>query len=144
LVLMVGDKDTGVDGSGARVLLARLELANFPASRIKLIIVRSNKTFKATHVSVLENNQGARRAFWVPTDRLIDSGGQVGGSADQLGRSPRPTCAAAAHRRLSLHREPRKVVMAREAGRTLGGEMARQRRLRRRLPGRPGFAGASV
>jgi pimeloyl-ACP methyl ester carboxylesterase len=73
LVMMVGDKDTSVDGSGARVLLARLELANFPGSRIKLIIVRSNKKFKATHLSVLENNRGARRAFWVPTDRLIDS-----------------------------------------------------------------------
>jgi pimeloyl-ACP methyl ester carboxylesterase len=73
LVLMVGDKDTGVDGSGARVILARLELANFPGSRIKLIVVRSNKKFQATHLSVLENNRGARLAFWKPTDRLIDS-----------------------------------------------------------------------
>jgi pimeloyl-ACP methyl ester carboxylesterase len=73
LVLMVGDKDTGVDGSGARVILARLELANFPASKIKLMIVRSNKTFKATHLSVLENNKGARLAFWRPTDKLIES-----------------------------------------------------------------------
>jgi predicted esterase len=73
LVLMVGDKDTGVDGSGARVILARLELANFPGSRIKLIIVRSTKTFQATHTSVLESNKGARLAFWKPTDKLIES-----------------------------------------------------------------------
>jgi pimeloyl-ACP methyl ester carboxylesterase len=73
LVLMVGDKDTGVDGSGARVILARLELANFPASRIKLMIVRSNKKFQATHTSVLESNRGARLAFWKPTDKLIDA-----------------------------------------------------------------------
>ena len=73
LVLMVGDKDTGVHGSGARVILARLELANFPASRIRLIIVRSTKTFQATHTSVLENNRGARLAFWRPTDKLIQS-----------------------------------------------------------------------
>src|SRR5262249_59101623 len=43
LVLMVGDKDTGVDGSGARVLLARLALASFPPSPAALIIVRSTK-----------------------------------------------------------------------------------------------------
>jgi len=70
---MVGDKYTGVDGSGARVILARLELANFPASRIKLMIVRSNKKFQATHTSVLESNRGARLAFWKPTDKLIDA-----------------------------------------------------------------------
>jgi hypothetical protein len=70
---MVGDKDTGVDGTGARVILARLELANFPAARIKLMFVRSTKTFQATHTSVLENNRGAHLAFWKPTDRLIES-----------------------------------------------------------------------
>jgi predicted esterase len=73
LVIMLGDKDTSVDGSGARVLLARLELVGFPGSQIQLIGVKSTKTFKATHLSVLENSPGARTAIWKPADRLIDS-----------------------------------------------------------------------
>jgi pimeloyl-ACP methyl ester carboxylesterase len=55
IVLWVGDHDTGVDGVGARAILARLA------------------TFSATHLSVLESGPGAREAFWGPTDRLIES-----------------------------------------------------------------------
>jgi hypothetical protein len=70
---LVGDKDKVVDGAGARVILARLELADFPASRIKLSLVKSTRTFKATHGSVLGASAGAKAEMWKPADRLIDS-----------------------------------------------------------------------
>jgi predicted esterase len=73
VVMMVGDQDKDVDGAGARVILARLELAHFPASRIKLMVVKSTPTFKATHLSVLGESQGAKAEIWKPADRLIDS-----------------------------------------------------------------------
>jgi pimeloyl-ACP methyl ester carboxylesterase len=73
LAIMLGDKDTSVGGEGARTILARLELAGFPANRIKLIPVRSHGRFEATHLSVLDDSTPARRAFWLPADRLIDS-----------------------------------------------------------------------
>jgi len=73
VVMMVGDKDKVVDGAGARVILARLELAGFPASRIKLMVVRSTRTFKATHLSILGESPGAKAEIWRPADQLIDS-----------------------------------------------------------------------
>jgi pimeloyl-ACP methyl ester carboxylesterase len=73
LVMMVGDKDTGVGGVGARAILARLAQAGFPAARIQIIGVKSTKTFQATHLSVLDPGPGAQRAFWVPADKLVDS-----------------------------------------------------------------------
>jgi dienelactone hydrolase len=73
VAMMVGDQDKDVDGSGARVILARLELADFPASRIKLMVVKSTHTFKATHLSVLGESPGARAEIWKPADKLIDS-----------------------------------------------------------------------
>lgn len=73
LVMMVGDKDTGVGGVGARAILARLAQAGFPADRIQIIGVKSTRTFKATHLSVLQSDAGAQNAFWKPADRLIDS-----------------------------------------------------------------------
>jgi hypothetical protein len=73
VAMMVGDKDKVVDGVGARVILARLELARFPASRIKLMVVRSTRTFKATHLSVLGESAGAKAEIWKPADRLIES-----------------------------------------------------------------------
>jgi pimeloyl-ACP methyl ester carboxylesterase len=73
LAIMLGDKDTSVGGEGARTILARLELANFPPSQIKLIGIKSKGKFKASHLSVLDDSPAARRAFWLPTDHLIDS-----------------------------------------------------------------------
>jgi predicted esterase len=73
IVMMVGDQDKVVDGAGARVILARLELAGFPASRIKLMVIKSTRNFKATHVSVLGASSGARAEIWKPADKLIDS-----------------------------------------------------------------------
>jgi pimeloyl-ACP methyl ester carboxylesterase len=73
LVIMVGDKDTSVGGVGARAVLARLQAAAFPASRIQLIIVRSKGRFVANHLSVMQTSPGAQDAFWKPADQLIDS-----------------------------------------------------------------------
>jgi predicted esterase len=73
IVMMVGDQDKVVDGAGARVILARLELVGFPASRIKLMVIKSTRNFKATHVSVLGASSGARAEIWKPADKLIDS-----------------------------------------------------------------------
>ena len=73
LAIMLGDKDTSVDGSGARVILARLELAGFPGSRIELIGVHSKGKFVADHFSVMRTTPAAKAAIWRPTDKLIDS-----------------------------------------------------------------------
>jgi pimeloyl-ACP methyl ester carboxylesterase len=73
IVIMVGDRDTGVGAVGGRAILQRLEHARFPAGQIQVIGVKSTKTFSATHLSVLEDTAGARKAFWKPADRLIDS-----------------------------------------------------------------------
>ena len=73
IAIMLGDKDTSVDGSGARVILARLELAGFPASQIKLIGVKSKGSFVADHFSVMKTSPAAKAAIWKPADQLIDS-----------------------------------------------------------------------
>jgi pimeloyl-ACP methyl ester carboxylesterase len=73
LEIMLGDKDTSVDGRGARLILARLELASFPGSRIKLIGVKSTPSFKADHLSVMKTSPGAKAEIWKPADELINS-----------------------------------------------------------------------
>ena len=73
IVLMVGDKDTGVGGSGAHLLLARLAQAGFPADGIRILGAKSTKGFVANHTSPMETSPGARNAFWQPADELIDS-----------------------------------------------------------------------
>lgn len=73
LEIMLGDKDTSVDGRGARLILARLELAGFPASQIQLVGVKSTPSFKADHFSVMKTTPGAKAKIWKPADELIDS-----------------------------------------------------------------------
>lgn len=73
VAIMLGDEDKVVGGAGARVMLARLELAGFPASRISVIPVKSTRTFKATHLSVLGASPGAKAEIWKPADNLIAS-----------------------------------------------------------------------
>ena len=73
IVLMVGDRDTGVGSVGARMILARLAQVGFPPQQISVVGVRSTARFSATHLSVLETSAGARAAFWKPADRLIES-----------------------------------------------------------------------
>ena len=71
IVIMVGDQDTGVGGTGAQGLLVRLRRAGFPGARVTLRYVESTETFSATHLSVLESSDGARAAFWKPVDAMI-------------------------------------------------------------------------
>jgi pimeloyl-ACP methyl ester carboxylesterase len=73
VVMMVGDRDTGVAGSGAHELLYRLAAVNFPPSRIQIDGVKSTKGFVANHLSPMDTSAQAQNAFWKPADRLIDS-----------------------------------------------------------------------
>lgn len=73
LTMFLGDKDTDVDGTGARTILARLELANFPIANVKVRIIRSTKTFTANHLSVMDTSPTARREIWHPADKFIAS-----------------------------------------------------------------------
>lgn len=80
ILLLVGDKDEVVGNVGALDLVRALRAVGFPRRRIGLGVVRSRGEFRASHLSVLEDSRGARRAFWAPADRLlafVRAGGQV-------------------------------------------------------------------
>jgi dienelactone hydrolase len=70
--ILVGDRDTRVDGAGARQLLRRLAAAGFPAENVSVTVVRSRPGFTAEHVAPLEVSQAAKAAFWAPADRLVE------------------------------------------------------------------------
>ena len=70
-VFLVGDKDVSVGYFGANRLLDQLGAAGHPSELMSEEVVRSRDGFEATHLSVLENTPGARRAFWARADRLI-------------------------------------------------------------------------
>ena len=72
-LFLVGDRDTQVGAEGARDLLQQLITAGYPRGLLRAELVRSRGDFKATHLSVLDNTPGARRAFWVRADRLISA-----------------------------------------------------------------------
>jgi hypothetical protein len=73
IVLMVGDRDVDVGGTGAQMLLSRLQQADFPADQIEVTGVRSKPGFEAEHLAPLETTPEAKEAFWKPADELIDS-----------------------------------------------------------------------
>ncbi len=70
-LFLVGDRDTQVGAGGARDLLQQLLAAGYPRRLLRAELVRSQGEFRATHLSVLENSPGARKAFWARADRLI-------------------------------------------------------------------------
>jgi pimeloyl-ACP methyl ester carboxylesterase len=72
-LFLVGDRDTQVGADGARDLLQQLLRAGYPRRLLRAELVRSQGAFRATHLSVLENSPGARKAFWARADRLIAS-----------------------------------------------------------------------
>jgi pimeloyl-ACP methyl ester carboxylesterase len=72
-VFLVGDRDTQVGAGGASDLLRQLVDAGYPRRLLRAELVRSRGAFQATHLSVLEDSPGARRAFWARADRLIES-----------------------------------------------------------------------
>ena len=71
--ILVGDRDTIVRDSGARELVDRLRRYRFPSERVRLVTVRSEGSFAATHLSPLEGSEAAQRAYWEPGVRLIES-----------------------------------------------------------------------
>jgi pimeloyl-ACP methyl ester carboxylesterase len=73
IVMMIGDRDTGVAGSGAHELLYRLAQVGFPPKEIKIVGVKSTNGFVANHVSPMSASAQAQKAFWLPADRLIES-----------------------------------------------------------------------
>jgi pimeloyl-ACP methyl ester carboxylesterase len=73
IVFMVGDRDVDVGGTGAQMLLSRLQQADFPADQIEVIAVKSKPGFEAEHLAPLATTPEARAAFWKPADQLIDS-----------------------------------------------------------------------
>jgi pimeloyl-ACP methyl ester carboxylesterase len=70
-LFLVGDRDTQVGAEGARDLLQQLLSAGYPRRLLRAELVRSQGAFRATHLSVLEDSPGARKAFWARADRLI-------------------------------------------------------------------------
>jgi pimeloyl-ACP methyl ester carboxylesterase len=72
-LFLVGDRDTQVGSSGAGELVQRLALAGYPRGLMRAEVVRSHGGFQATHLSVLQSDPAARRAFWARADRLIAS-----------------------------------------------------------------------
>jgi dienelactone hydrolase len=70
-LFLVGDRDTQVGAGGARDLLQQLLRAGYPRRLLRAELVRSQGGFQATHLSVLDNGPGARKAFWDRADRLI-------------------------------------------------------------------------
>ena len=71
VLFLVGDQDTQVGAGGTRDLLQQLLAAGYPRRLLRAELVRSQGGFRATHLSVLENSPGARKAFWARADRLI-------------------------------------------------------------------------
>ena len=72
LTILVGDRDTVVDGAGARQMLGRLAAARFPGDRISLVVVKSQGRFVVTHLAPLEVSLAAKRAFWDRADRIVE------------------------------------------------------------------------
>jgi dienelactone hydrolase len=70
-LFLVGDQDTQVGAGGTRDLLQQLLAAGYPRRLLRAELVRSQGAFRATHLSVLENSPGARKAFWARADSLI-------------------------------------------------------------------------
>lgn len=71
--ILVGDRDTVVRDSGGRELVERLQRNGFPSARVRLVTVRSEGSFAATHLSPLEGSEASKRAYWEPGVRLIEA-----------------------------------------------------------------------
>jgi hypothetical protein len=69
---LVGQADTVVGTSGLRLLLLRLERAKFPPGKVHVHVVKSHGTFVADHAAPMGVSPEARKAFWVPADKLLE------------------------------------------------------------------------
>jgi dienelactone hydrolase len=73
VLILSGDSDQVVGTVGVAQLVNQLAASEFPYADVRHERVRSHGFFVATHLSVLENDPDARRAFWSRADRLVDS-----------------------------------------------------------------------
>jgi len=71
VLFLVGDMDSVVGDVGARHLTERLLASGFPRANVNTHVVRSPLGFEATHLSVLSDANAARRAYWLPLDRIV-------------------------------------------------------------------------
>lgn len=71
--ILVGDRDTVVRDSGARELVDRLHRHKFPSGQVRLVTVRSERSFAATHLSPLDGSTASQHAYWEPGVRLIEA-----------------------------------------------------------------------
>lgn len=69
---LVGQADTVVGTSGLRLLLLRLERAEFPPGKVHVHVVKSHGTFVADHAAPMGVSPEAQKAFWVPADKLLE------------------------------------------------------------------------
>ena len=72
LLLLIGDADTVVGGSGAATLGQRLQASGFPGENIQLDVVSSHGRFVADHFAPLQTTAAAKAAFWKPADTVLD------------------------------------------------------------------------
>src|SRR5262245_10844127 len=71
IAVIVSDQDRlGVLGAGG--LMKRLRASGFPGQNIELSFARSHGSFTADHLAPLELSPNARKAYWVPTDILLN------------------------------------------------------------------------
>ena len=72
VLILSGDADRVVGTVGVAQLVEQLAASGFPYEDVHHDRVRSHGFFVATHLSVLEDDADARRAFWARADRMLD------------------------------------------------------------------------
>lgn len=77
VALIVSDQDPG-GPPGAKGLLDRLRRAGFPGTQLRIRFATSHGAFVADHLAPLRSSQGARAAYWTPTDQLLALTKQTG------------------------------------------------------------------
>jgi pimeloyl-ACP methyl ester carboxylesterase len=71
VALIVSDQDPR-GPEGASGLLNRLRRVGFPGINIRLDFARSHGSFVADHLAPMELSPAAQKAYWKPTDLLLD------------------------------------------------------------------------
>jgi acetyl esterase/lipase len=72
VVLLAGDHDEVVGTHGVNQLVTQLAASGFPYGNLTYQVVLSQNGFFATHLSVLDDTEGAHAAYWDRADRLLD------------------------------------------------------------------------
>lgn len=71
VLILAGDRDTTVGTVGADQLVTQLAASGFPYHDVRFEVVRSHGAFVADHLSVLNDDPAARRAYWARADRFL-------------------------------------------------------------------------